>query len=251
MGGMTVSELAKMVGGVVVGDGTRVVESCNTLKDAGPGQVSLLHNAKYAKELETTRAGCVMISPGVIGKVKRGEGLPALTVIESSNPYFAWQKTMVRLHGHREHPRVTEPGGVSERAVVHATAKIGAGAQVHAFAVIGEGAVIGENAVIHPHVTVMRQTKIGRDTVLFPGVTIYEKCTVGEPLPDQRRDRDWLGRLQLRAGGWHSSQDSADREHGDRGRCRNRLQHHHRAGGAQEHDHWPRDEDRQRRGRRA
>ena len=178
MDGITVAELAKLVGGVVAGDGARVVDSCNTLMDAGPGQVSLLHNAKYARELETTRAGCVMVSPGVLGKVKRAKGLPALTGIESGNPYFAWQKTMVKLHGERVYPQVT--GGISEKASVHPTAKIGAGAQVHEFAVIGEGAVIGENVTLYPHATVMRGTKIGRHSVLFPGVTIYEDCIVGE-----------------------------------------------------------------------
>src|SRR4051812_34845932 len=118
MAGVTVSELAGAVGGTVVGDGSRVVEACNTLMDATEHQVSLLHNAKYAKELETTRAGCVIVSPGTVQSVKRAAGLPALTVIEAKNTYYAWQQAMVKLQGYRQHEAV----GISPLAVIHPTA---------------------------------------------------------------------------------------------------------------------------------
>jgi UDP-3-O-[3-hydroxymyristoyl] glucosamine N-acyltransferase len=172
---MTVAELAASVGGKVVGDGTRVVNSCNTLMDATGEQVSLLHNGKYAKELETTRAGCVILAPGMVQQVKRAEGLPALVIIEAKNAYFAWQQTMVKLHGHRKHASV----GISAQAVIHPTAKLGKNVNVHPLAVVGEDVVIGDNVSIYPHVTIMRGARIGGDTVLYPSVTIYEDCEIG------------------------------------------------------------------------
>src|SRR5437762_3291959 len=79
---ITVAELAQAIGGVVVGEGGgRVVDSCNTLVDATEKQVSLFHMAKYAKELETTRAGCVIVAPGELKNVRRAEGLGPLTAI--------------------------------------------------------------------------------------------------------------------------------------------------------------------------
>src|ERR1035437_9747805 len=171
---MTVKELAESVGGTVVGDGMRVVRACNTLMDATGEQVSLLHNAKYAKELETTRAGCVILAPGAVKGVTRVERLPALTVIEAKNTYFAWQQAMVKLHGYRKHAAV----GVSEKAAVHPTAKLGKNVNVHPFAVIGENVVIGDNVSVYPHVTTMRWASIGNDTVLSPGVTVYEECII-------------------------------------------------------------------------
>src|ERR1035437_7512110 len=173
---MTVAELAESVGGKVVGDGTRVVRSCNTLMEARPEQVSLLHNAKYAKDLETTRAGGVIVGPETGQGVKRREGLPALTVIEAKNTYFAWQQAMVKLHGYRKHAAV----GVSEKAAIHPTAKLGKDVKVHAFAAIGEDVVIGDNVSVYPHVTLMRGVRVGNDTVLYPQVTIYEECVIGE-----------------------------------------------------------------------
>jgi UDP-3-O-[3-hydroxymyristoyl] glucosamine N-acyltransferase len=166
MPSLTVSELANAIGGVVVGDGARRVEACNTLKDATENQVSLLHNAKYAKELESTRAGCVIVAPGTVHHVKRAAGLPPLTGIEAKNTYYAWQQAMVRLHGHREH----QPVGISPQAAIHPTAKLGKNVHVHPFAVIGENVVVGDNTFIYPHVTLMYDVRVGSDTVLYPGV---------------------------------------------------------------------------------
>lgn len=180
MGGISVWELATLVGGTLVGDGSRTIQSCSTLMDAQPDQVSLLHNAKYARELESTRAGCIIVAPGVVRKVNRAAGLPPLTALESENPYFAWQKAMVAFHGHRRHPAAEAAGGVSPQAFIHSSARVATGANIHPFAVVGENAVIGENVTLYPHATVLSGAKIGRDSVLFPGVTIYEECIIGE-----------------------------------------------------------------------
>ena len=148
MATITVAELAQKIAGTAVGDLTRTLTSCNTLMDATPDQVSMLHLAKYAKELETTKAGCVILAPGAAASVKRAEGLPPLTVIEIKDIYPAWQKTMVTLHGQRKHANV----GISPQAAIHPTAKLGSNVSVHPFAVIGENVTLGDNVHIYPHV---------------------------------------------------------------------------------------------------
>jgi UDP-3-O-[3-hydroxymyristoyl] glucosamine N-acyltransferase len=175
MPSITLFELAQAVGGTLSGDGTRVVSACNTLKDAGPDQVSLFHIAKYADELETTRAGGVIVAPGSVGQIKRADGLPPLTLIEAKNTYYAWQQAMTLLMGQRQHPFT----GISPLASIHPSARIAATASVHAYAVIGENVSIGENVTIHPHVTLMHGCAIGDHSVLYPGVTCYEEVTVG------------------------------------------------------------------------
>jgi UDP-3-O-[3-hydroxymyristoyl] glucosamine N-acyltransferase len=180
MPSVTIAELARRVGGTITGDvagATRTVTACNTLMEATPEQVSLLHNAKYAKELETTRAGCVIVAPGGAAGVTRAQGMPPLTILESPNAYYAWQKTMLLLHGYHQHAPV--PGGISPQAVVHPTARIGKNVQIHASAVIGENVEIGDNTYLYPHVTLMENVRIGSDTVLYPNVTVYWNCIVG------------------------------------------------------------------------
>ncbi len=175
MASVTVAELAQAVGGTVVGDGARVVTACAALKDATPAQVSMLHNAKYAHEMETTQAGCVILAPGTAAHGKRAEGLPPLTIIEAQNIYYAWQQVMVRLHGQRTHAAV----GISPLASIHPTAVLGKNVHVHPFAVIGERVTVGDNVHIYPHVTLMHDVSIGEGTVLYPSVTVYERCVVG------------------------------------------------------------------------
>src|SRR5437868_12929182 len=121
---MTVAELAREIGADVVGDGSATITSAATLEDAQAGQFSFLANPKYAKQLDETRASAVIVSPGVQND--------RVTLLKTSDPYFAFMKAIVRLHGHRKHPF---PG-------------------VHPAAKVDENATIGEGTVIYPGVYV-------------------------------------------------------------------------------------------------
>jgi UDP-3-O-[3-hydroxymyristoyl] glucosamine N-acyltransferase len=170
-----VQELAQQLGGTVVGDGSRTVDSCATLAKAQPNQVSFLHNIRYAKELETTRAGCVLVGIGAAKGVNRGDDFGPLTAIETKDPYLAWQKTLELLHGQRKHPAV----GIAPQATIDPSATIGENANIHPDVTIGPGAVIGKNVVLYPHVTIMAGATLGDDVVVYPSVTIYDHCVIG------------------------------------------------------------------------
>src|SRR5947207_15164229 len=94
---MKVEELAKEIGAEVVGDGAAEVASAATLEEAQAGQVGFLANPKYAKQLETTQATAVVVGTGV-------KPVGNLTLLKAADPYFAFMKAVVRLHGHRRHP---------------------------------------------------------------------------------------------------------------------------------------------------
>jgi UDP-3-O-[3-hydroxymyristoyl] glucosamine N-acyltransferase len=149
---MTVEELAREIGAEVVGDGSATVLSAATLEDAQPGQVSFLANAKYARQLETTRASAVVVAPSV--RATTGN----LTLLKTTDPYYAFMKAVVRLHGHRKHPR----------------------AGVHPAAHIDPTATIGEGTIVYPGVYVGPRCRVGRDCILYPNVTIYEDCIIGD-----------------------------------------------------------------------
>ncbi len=173
---ITVSELARSIGGTVVGDGDRLIAACNTLANATIEQVSILHNPKYAKDLETTQAGCVILAPGGTKGLRRAPNAPPLTAIEAKNTYYAWQQVMVQLMGFKRHPTV----GISPLASIHPAARLGQNVQVHPFAVIGENVALGDNTIVYPHATLMAGARVGKDCVLFPRVTIYEECIIGD-----------------------------------------------------------------------
>lgn len=173
MAEMTVSELAQLVGGTVVGDGSRTITGVAQLNEAAAGDLSFLHNPKYVEQLSTTRAGCVIVTPGTTKSIPRDDTVGPITTIEAADVYYAYQQASVKLNGFRKH------SGFSNQPNVHASAKIGANANIHPSAYIGENVVIGNNVTIYPHVTIMANVQIGNDVILYPSVTIYDECVVG------------------------------------------------------------------------
>ncbi|MBI9018739.1 MAG: UDP-3-O-(3-hydroxymyristoyl)glucosamine N-acyltransferase [Phycisphaerae bacterium] len=164
----TVGQLAKHVGGTVIGDADLVITGAATLSDAGKGDVSFLSNPKYIKQLQTTQADVIIVANDVEVEGK--------TLIRCKDPYYGFTRAVVLLHGYREHESV----GVSPRASVAEDAIIGKNVDIHDFVVVSSGAEIGENTRIYPHCIVGPGTKIGRDCLIFPNVTIYDGCKIGD-----------------------------------------------------------------------
>ena len=93
---VSLKELAAAIGAELAGDGDLQISGVNTLEDATPGQISFLANPRYAQQLQTTKASAVIVSPSV-----NADNIALLTTKE---PYFAFTKAVVHLHGYRKHP---------------------------------------------------------------------------------------------------------------------------------------------------
>ncbi|MGB7581548.1 MAG: UDP-3-O-(3-hydroxymyristoyl)glucosamine N-acyltransferase [Sedimentisphaerales bacterium] len=164
----TLGELAQYVGGRVLGDANIKIRSAATLGRAGEGDISFLSNEKYEKQLLTTKASAV-----IVGKDTVAAGAVPLLVAE--DPYYAFMQIMVSLHGHRKHKKV----GISPRAIISDSAKVGAGCQIHDFVTISDGAKIGDGCVIYPCTFIGENVQVGNDCILYPNVVIYEGCKIG------------------------------------------------------------------------
>jgi UDP-3-O-[3-hydroxymyristoyl] glucosamine N-acyltransferase len=70
--------------------------------------------------------------------------------------------------------------GISEKADVHPSAKLGHNVTVSPFVSIGANCVIGDNVVLHPQVTVYPGCTIGTGTVVHAGAAIREDVIIGE-----------------------------------------------------------------------
>ncbi len=167
MSSKTLAELAQYVGGRVHGDGNVKINAAATLGRAGEGDISFLSNAKYEKQLLTTKASAV-----IVGRDTVTASVPLLV---SDDPYYAFMQIMVLLHGHRKHKKV----GISARASIADSAKIGADCSIHDFATIADGAKVGDGCVIYPGVYVGENVAIGNDCILYPNAAIYEGCRIG------------------------------------------------------------------------
>jgi UDP-3-O-[3-hydroxymyristoyl] glucosamine N-acyltransferase len=62
--------------------------------------------------------------------------------------------------------------GVSPKAVVSKTAKIGENCSVGEYSVIGNNCEIGDNTTIYDRVSILQNTRIGRNCIIQPGVVI-------------------------------------------------------------------------------
>lgn len=162
----TLQEIADHVEGNIVGNPDILIESASTLDQAGPGQITFLSNPKYVTRVKDTQAAAVLVSKEVQTNAAQ---------ILTEDPYYAFMQAVVLLHGHREHPAV----GISNLAVVAASAKIGNNCNIHPFAVIHDKAVIGDNCQIYSGVFIGPNVQLGDDCIVYPNAVVYDGCQIG------------------------------------------------------------------------
>src|SRR5438128_2692262 len=80
----TLRELAQLVGGTAVGDPETVIRGVAGIREAMPGEITFIANARYDSYLLETRASAVICS-----RDPRAAPLPLLQV---DNPYLAFQQ---------------------------------------------------------------------------------------------------------------------------------------------------------------
>ncbi len=153
----------------VEGDQATSVRAVNTLDEAGPGELTFLTNPKYREMASRTRASAMIVGPEMAGS-------GAVPTLVCDDAYAALTLSIVRIHGYRVHPQ----WGVSLKAFVADSARIGANANIGPGATIGADVVIGDNATIYPGCYVADRAALGRDVVLYPNVVIYDGCRLGD-----------------------------------------------------------------------
>ncbi len=163
----TLGELAEYIGGRLYGDPNIVITSASTLGRAHEGDISFLVNRRYQKQLKTTKASAV-----IVGKETTDTSVP---LIIADDPYYAFMQIMVLLHGHRKHKKV----GISTRASISDSAKVGVDCHIHDFVTIADEAKIGDGCIIYPGVFVGQGVQIGNDSIIYPNVSVYNECKIG------------------------------------------------------------------------
>ncbi|MFN9278866.1 MAG: UDP-3-O-(3-hydroxymyristoyl)glucosamine N-acyltransferase [Rubrivivax sp.] len=168
-----VSNLSALLGGEVIGASDLIVERIGSLQSADDTTVSFLSNPRYATQLESTRAGCVIVSPGFRSKVTH---LPSAIVC--ADPYLAYAR--LTQWWAREHAPVKAASGQHPSAVVDGSAQVHPTARVDALAVIGPGARVGAGAWVGAHAVMEDQAVLGAHSRLGPRVVLGRGCAVGE-----------------------------------------------------------------------
>ncbi len=151
--------LAEAAGGVLAdgADPERLIDSVAPLQSATAGQVSFLDNRRYGPALDATMAGAVIVAPAMRARVPAGSA-----AIVADDPYVGWARVAALFH-----PVPPAAPGIHPSAIIDATARVDASAQIGPFVVVGADVEIG------PRVRVGAMTSIGG------GVRIGPDCRIG------------------------------------------------------------------------
>ncbi len=178
MAACTLGELARLVGGRVVGDDSICIEGVATLANATPRQISFLANPRYQKQLQETRAAAVILSESELSHCR-------VNALVTDKPYISYARIAALFV-----PALTEKSGihpaacVSADATIHETAWIGPNCSVEAGVTIGancrlgpgcfigENSTIGENCLLVGNVSICHGVRIGCRNIIHPGVVI-------------------------------------------------------------------------------
>jgi UDP-3-O-[3-hydroxymyristoyl] glucosamine N-acyltransferase len=170
---LTLEEITQRFGGDIVGDATAQVSALAPLDQAHAHQLAFLANPKYLSQVETTRAGAVLIAPADLEKLASREGR---NFIVTPNPY-AYFARVAQLFIDLAAPPV--PQGVHPSAVVDPAAQVAKSAVIGPQVVIEAGAVVGEGVRLDANVFIGRGTRLGEGSHLYPNVAVYHGCKIG------------------------------------------------------------------------
>lgn len=162
----TTLEIAKLVGGQVVGDEHAVLKNFATIESAQAGDLTFAENDEFFSKAEASAATAIIAD-------KRFSS-PKKTLIQVPNARIAFAKALALFF-----PDKKFPAGIHPTAVVAASAKIDSSAHVGPHCVVGERVSIGARSVLQAGNYVGDNAKLGEDVNLFPNVTIYSRGHIG------------------------------------------------------------------------
>ena len=168
---ISVSELAKCVGGQVIGDGGVLVERVASLENAGEGDIAYVDNEKHFETAGNSRASCLIIPSSSTNQF----GFNNRAVIAVSNPKLAFSQIATILHPPvRREPAIHQTAVVADTADIALTAFIGPNVSIGEYAQVGPYTRVEAGAVVGANVTV------GSECVIHPNVVLYDGVSIGD-----------------------------------------------------------------------
>jgi len=143
------------------------------LGDAAVDQIAALFNGRYSDAGAITRAGVVLVTPG-LAHILPEHTLPLIC----DNAASLWSRIIRHFHpvsAHRQPPIGRHPS-----AVIDSTAEVHESARIGPLCIIEANAHIGPDAVLHGGVFIGVHAHIGEQVELLPKTVIMDHCRIGE-----------------------------------------------------------------------
>jgi UDP-3-O-[3-hydroxymyristoyl] glucosamine N-acyltransferase len=163
----TTAEIAKLIGGQVVGDEKAVLKGFAPVENAHSGDLTFAENDLFFARAEQSQATAVIADQRFSSS--------KITVIQVLNARIAFARALPLFF-----PDQKFPASIHPTAVVANSAQIDATAHVGPHCVIGEGVKIGRRSVLQAGNFIGDDSQLGEDVNLFPNVTIYPRGQIGQ-----------------------------------------------------------------------
>lgn len=175
----TLEELARRVGGRVIGDGGVAIACVTTVEEASRDALTFATSETYLASALASEAAAVLVD----ASLAKDSASKPLLVVENARHALAQLLTSLRPpkpHGPFRHPSAAiEPDArlagdvyVGAHAYIGRGVTIGSGSVVGIGAYVGDAVSIGESVWIHPRASIMSGTCIGNRVVLYAGCVI-------------------------------------------------------------------------------
>ncbi|MDO8488529.1 MAG: UDP-3-O-(3-hydroxymyristoyl)glucosamine N-acyltransferase [Candidatus Omnitrophota bacterium] len=163
----TLTEIAKFIGGQVIGDGNILITGVSGIKEAADGDITFLANPKYSSLMDKTHAAAIVTCADAQKTTK--------PVIVIDNPSLAFAKIIsMFMPDEVGHPKRIDPTVMMGKNVT-----LGAGVAIGPYTVIEDDVTIGDNTIIYASCYIGHHTKIGAKTLIYPHVSIRERVDIG------------------------------------------------------------------------
>jgi UDP-3-O-[3-hydroxymyristoyl] glucosamine N-acyltransferase len=165
----SLKEIAKLVQGRLLGDGSVEVTGIASIQSATAGDLVFVEDEKHLGAALESQAGAV-----IAGEFAKGKPA-AKPLLVCAQPRLAFARAAQLLSVAVVHAEAIHP-----TAVVHSSAQLGKSVSVGERVVIGEGVELGDRTRIGAGCVIGAKVKIGVDCQLYPNVTVYAGVRLGD-----------------------------------------------------------------------
>lgn len=162
----TVSSIAELLQGEVIGDGSIELHGFASADGAQAGDLTFAEKEEYFTAAEQSQASAILVPASFSSTTK--------TLIRVPNARVAMNKVLPVFF-----PPETYPAGIHPTAVIAATAVVDPTAHIGPYVVIGENVRIGARSALLGGNHIGANSVIGEDVCLHPGVMLYTRTILG------------------------------------------------------------------------
>ena len=163
----TASEIAKQLGGNVLGDGAVSLTGFAPASNAKPGDLTFAENEFYFTQAEQSAAAAILVDAEFASDKK--------VLIRVPNARVGFAKVLPLFF-----PEPQFAPGIHATAIIDGSAQVAASAHIGPWCVIGARTKIDARAILQGGNHIGTGCAIGDESNLFPNVTLYPRTQIGQ-----------------------------------------------------------------------